>query len=87
MVVKLTGTVEGQEIVFSRIRGDMWRATVPSVKSGAYVLELTAIDEAGNIGYTTKYIITIDTTALKVTLEPFPYSTDVRLSDYYCVLM
>lgn len=83
MVVKLVGTIEGQEIVFTRSKGDIWDACVPSSENGVYILDLTAVDEAGNTSYTARYIVTIDTTALRVTLEPFPYDTEVFLSDYF----
>lgn len=83
MVVKLVGSIEGQEIVFSRKDGDIWETSIPSSENGVYILELTAVDEAGNTSFIAKYVVTIDTTALQVTLEPFPWDSEVVLSDYF----
>ena len=54
---------------------------------GAFVVDLTAIDEAGNVGYTAKYIITIDLASLCVHIEPCPYYEELLESEYYVELM
>lgn len=54
--------------------------------NGVYVVELTATDEAGNIAYTAKYILTIDITALRVKLQRYPYSAKVRVGRYFARL-
>ena len=80
MVVKLTGKVNSETIIFERKAGGLWVTAIPRVKSGAYVVELTAVDEAGNETFCTKYILTVDLGALTVKLEPFPYSVQLGLS-------
>jgi hypothetical protein len=37
MVVRLIGKVEGQDVIFTRLKGDIWTAEVPAQKSGRYV--------------------------------------------------
>lgn len=72
MVVKLEGKVDGQTIIFERkSEGDVWVSTIPPKISGIYIVELTATDDAGNVAYCAKYIITVDIEALYVRLEPF----------------
>ena len=72
MVVKLEGKVDGQAIIFEReIGGDVWKATIPPRSNGIYIVELTATDDAGNVAYCAKYIVTIDISALTVRIEPF----------------
>lgn len=72
MVVKLEGKVDGKAIIFEReIGGDVWSATIPPQSSGIYIVELTATDDAGNVAYCAKYIVTIDISALTVRIEPF----------------
>ena len=72
MVVKLEGKVDGQPIIFEReFGGDVWVATIPPRTSGIYIVELTATDDAGNVAYCAKYIVTIDISALTVRIEPF----------------
>ena len=71
MVVKLEGKVDGRVIIFERESGDLWKATIPPQSNGVYIVELTATDDAGNVAYCAKYIITIDVSALTVRIEPF----------------
>ena len=82
MVVKLTGKVNGETIIFERKAGGLWVTAIPRVKSGAYAVELTAVDEAGNETFCTKYILTVDLGALAVKLEPFPYSVQLLQSSF-----
>ena len=51
MVVRLTGTVNGDDVIFRRMEGDEWEATVPASLNGTYILDMTAYDEAGNAVY------------------------------------
>ena len=76
MVVRLTGKINGIDIILAREEGDRWTAVIPPVPSGVCVVELTAVDETGNVGYGTYYIVTIDLAALSVS---------VRVADYYGV--
>lgn len=77
MVVKLVGTVNGDEVIFQRTQGDMWEVSVPASLNGVYVLDMTAYDEAGNTAYWAKYILTIDLTSLCVRLRKHPYQTRI----------
>lgn len=86
MVVMLKGTINGQDITLTRAQGDRWEAIVPASLDGAFVVDLTAIDEAGNVGYTAKYIITIDLASLCVHIEPCPYYEELLEPQYRAVL-
>ena len=83
MVVRLIGKVEGQDVIFTRLKGDIWTAEVPAQKSGRYVMELTAFDEAGNIAYCTDVLFSYDATAMKFTIEPLPYINFILGEDKY----
>lgn len=85
MVVKLTGSINGTEITLERESGDRWTAIIPSIPSGVYIVDLTAWDEAGNFAYMTKYIITIDLTAMcmRVRIEEYDALQD-QGKDYLC---
>ena len=82
MVVRLIGKVEGQDVIFTRLKGDILTAEVPAQKSGRYVMELTAFDEAGNIAYCTDVLFSYDATAMKFTIEPLPYQCTYINDDY-----
>ena len=86
MVVKLTGSINGTEITLERESGDRWTAIIPSIPSGVYIVDLTAWDEAGNFAYVTKYIITIDLTAMcmRFRIEECDALQD-QGKDYLCI--
>lgn len=78
---------EDKRFTLTRAQGDRWEAIVPASLDGAFVVDLTAIDEAGNVGYTAKYIITIDLASLCVHIEPCPYYEELLEPEYYVELM
>lgn len=86
MVTKLTGTVNGNIVIFKRIAGDKWQATVPRDLSGVYIVDLLAEDAAGNEGYWARYILTVDLTALCVHLAPCPYTAELLPEQYYATI-
>ena len=51
MVVALRGTINGNIISFARAQGDRWEAIIPKSLNGAYVVDMSAVDEAGNTAY------------------------------------
>lgn len=87
MVVKLTGKINGNPVTFDYQGGDTWGATIPPELNGIYIVALTAWDEAGNMSYVVKYIVTIDLSSLSVRLKPYPYQSEIECSDYHCVLL
>lgn len=87
MVVKLIGQVDGSDIIFEYVGGDSWRAVIPPTLSGMYVVELTTVDDAGNIGRYVKYMITIDMTCLKVEIQPLRYERHIVECSYGSILL
>lgn len=63
----------------------MWTATVPPAEGGEYIVELTAWDAAGNVQYTTKYLLAIDYTALCVHLIPLQKYVLQNISSQYSI--
>lgn len=78
MVVRVEGKVHGEKVSFTWVGGDRWEAVIPASLNGVYIVELTAYDEAGNVGYCTKYILTVDLASLCVHLEPYPYWAELK---------
>lgn len=87
MVVKLTGNVNGDAVIFSRMAGDIWTSSVPATLDGVYIVDLTAYDDAGNEAYCAKYILTVDLNALCAHLAPYPYRAELIRSGYYATVM
>ena len=51
MVVKVSGKIDGKEVIFERAEGDRSNVKVPYELDGMYVVELTAENDAVNIAY------------------------------------
>lgn len=83
MVVKLEGIINESKVIFENVGGDNWKAVIPPTLNGIYIVELVATDDAGNQGFATKYILTIDLDALCVHLKPLPYHAQLISSEYY----
>ena len=64
MVTKVIGKVDGQEVIYGRSEGDLWKVTVPLDLDGMYVIEVSAYDEAGNISFCTKMLLIVDPATL-----------------------
>lgn len=58
--MKLIGHVDGVEIRFDFYPPNLFRAIIPKHLTGKYVLELKAIDEAGNYDFKTNIFIHVD---------------------------
>ena len=82
MVVKVSGKIDGKEVIFERAEGDRWNAMVPYDLDGMYVVELTAENDAGNIAYCTKMLLIVDPATLCVRLVPLDYMVEVVPEDY-----
>lgn len=82
MVVRLEGKVQGKDVIFNRVYGDEWETIIPQSLNGVYVVELTAYDDAGNMAYTARYILTIDLTSIHAKVRINRIVTKARLSRY-----
>lgn len=69
MVVKVWGSVNGNDIIFVLQEGDIWTCQVPPVEDGEYIVDLYAIDEAGNQAYTATILFTVDSKHLIFTVK------------------
>lgn len=69
MVMRVWGSVNGQEIVFVPRENDIWTCQVPPVEDGEYVVDLYAVDEAGNQAYTATILFTVDSKHLIFTVK------------------
>lgn len=82
MVVKVSGKIDGKEVIFERAEGDRWNVTVPYDLDGMYVVELTAENDAGNVAYCTKMLLIVDPATLCVKLVPLDYMVEVVPEEY-----
>ena len=82
MVVKLRGKIDGKDVLFERMDGEHWSASIPHGDRGYYIVELEAYDEAGNCSYMAKFLLTFHSDALTVKLELYKYQVGLMLSDY-----
>ena len=72
--MKLIGYVGGAEIAFSFCPPNIFKAEIPKNQNGIYIVELHAVDDAGNqTGYTNMFV-KIDFQQLKVSILPPNYN-------------
>lgn len=82
MVTKVIGKVDGQEVIYERSEGDLWKVTVPLDLDGMYVIEVSAYDEAGNISFCTKMLLIVDPATLCAKLISLDYTVEVVSKEY-----
>ena len=82
MIVKVSGKVDGQDVIFERSEGNQWNITVPYDLDGMYVIEVTAENDAGNVAYCTKMLLIVDPATLCVKLVPLDYMVEVVPEEY-----
>lgn len=82
MIVKVSGKVDGQDVIFERSEGNQWNITVPYDLDGMYVIEVTAENDAGNVAYCTKMLLIVDPATLCVKLVPLDYVVEVVPEEY-----
>ena len=82
MIMGITGKVDGKEVVFERVKGDLWAITVPYDLDGMYVVEVTAVNDRGLTAYRTKMLLIVDPDTLRVELLPYDYYVEIMSEDY-----
>lgn len=69
MIVKVYGTANGQTLVFTKAEetgsSSKWTAVTPNLGSGSYVIELHAVDDAGNETYFATVKMTFDSSEMR----------------------
>ena len=69
MVVRVYGSANGVDIVFTPIGDDRWECAVPKFPSGEYVVDLYAEDEAGNVGYAATVLFVVNAKHIVTKIE------------------
>ena len=69
MVVRVYGSANGVDIVFTPIGDDRWECAVPKFPSGEYVVDLYAEDEAGNVGYAVTVLFVVNAKHIVTKIE------------------
>ena len=84
MVVKVWGSVNGYDIVFVPQGDDIWIRQVPPAEDGEYIVDLYAVDEAGNQAYTATILFTVDSKHLIFTVKVLKIAKQAvgRMRDY-----
>lgn len=82
MIVKVTGKVDGKEVIFDHTEGDQWKITVPLDLDGMYVIEVIAEDNAGNVAYCTKMLLIVDPATLCVKIVALDDTVELIREEY-----
>lgn len=87
MVVRVEGKVDGKDVIFIKQEGDEWETIIPPDVDGTYIVEVTAYDDAGNIGFITKVLLTVSIDDMCIKLEPLPWESELLSVDFYAELI
>lgn len=80
MVVRVYGSANGVDIVFTPIGNDRWECAVPKFPSGEYVVDLYAEDEAGNIGYAATMLFIVNAKHIVTKIEWLKIATNSNIT-------
>lgn len=84
-VARLIGRTDTFEVIFDKIADDHWSVEVPANVVGEYIMDLFAVDEAGNVGFMATAMFTVDTTNLCIHFKIINYECDISFAnDYVC---
>lgn len=81
-VTRVFGTVDGVEVVLQHTQGDVWQVPVPLDQDGEYVVEIIAVDEAGNQSYLAKMLFIVNAALLCVHVIKLPFYATLLDSRY-----
>jgi hypothetical protein len=85
MVTQVWGKCDSQDIIFAQNQAGRWEAAVPASPTGAYIIELWARDEAGNVGYLATVKLAFDTSKLCFRVEILEIGAGFSISDVQAI--
>lgn len=83
--MKLLGYIDGIEVKFDFYLPNKWKATIPKKITGKYILQLKAVDEAGNETNFSDLFICIDFQNMKVQILGKKYDFREKCEEYLCI--
>lgn len=72
MIVRVFGRVDGVEVLYDYIQGDIWQVQVPLDEDGEYAVEIIAEDDSGNQAYLARMLYTVSAGSICVHVLPLP---------------
>lgn len=85
MVVRVYGSVNGSDIIFSPLGDDLWDVVVPKLPGGEYVCDLYAEDDAGNIGYAATILFIVNAKHIITEIRWLRLSADPAMRDFEAI--
>ena len=68
-VVSLYGKVDSTSVIFRLNDKGLWETTVPFNQDGMYIVDLIAVDEAGNESYYATVLFTVNTSNINCKVQ------------------
>lgn len=81
MVVRVYGSVNGSDVIFTPLGDDLWDVTVPKLPGGEYVCDLYAEDDAGNIGYAATILFIVNAKHIITEIRWLRFSADPAMRE------
>lgn len=87
MVVRVYGTCNGSDIVFSKDPlSDKWATIVPKDTDGRYVIEVYAVDDSGNSTYLATVKMIWDAALLRTSFQIIKIGANWSIDDVESIL-
>lgn len=80
MIVAVYGSVDGVEVIFTPSGPDTWTCKVPKATDGEYIVDLYAVNDAGNKTYFATVLFTVR--GVDVTVTWLTIDTAASMSKY-----
>lgn len=79
MVKQIKGTVNAiYDIAFEKGNDGRWSATMPRLETGRYIVELYAVDDAGNEAYYATIMYSVDTSGMQASITVLEYGAEIE---------
>lgn len=85
MVIRVYGSVNGSDVVFTSLGDDLWDVAVPKLPGGEYVCDLYAEDDAGNIGYAATILFIVNAKHIITEIRWLRFSADPAMRELEAV--
>lgn len=82
MLKRVFGKSNGMDINFTLNSNGKWEAIIPKDLSGVYYIELSAEDDAGNIGYMATVVMKFDPVSFCVTFDVVDFQGDAEMREF-----
>ena len=81
-MTRVTGNINGKLLEFTTAENDRWEVSFPANPDGEYVVEISAVDDAGNRGYLCTMLFAVSGHSVRGYVVPRGFSGTAAMCEY-----